>query len=62
MAYINDNRSKQPIFYSLFLKSNIVEIGIGLTLFGSIFLIMGVMLFFDKALLALGNVKKILFH
>eukprot|EP00475_Leptophrys_vorax_P029487 TRINITY_DN4336_c0_g1_i1.p2 TRINITY_DN4336_c0_g1~~TRINITY_DN4336_c0_g1_i1.p2 ORF type:complete len:147 (-),score=37.72 TRINITY_DN4336_c0_g1_i1:28-468(-) len=37
--YINDNR----------------QIGIGLTLFGSLFLLLGIMLFFDKALLALGN-------
>jgi hypothetical protein len=33
------------------------EIGVALTTFGALFMILGVMLFFDGALLALGNVS-----
>ena len=33
------------------------EIGVALTSFGGLFMLLGVMLFFDGALLALGNVR-----
>ena len=33
------------------------EIGVALTTFGGLFMLLGVMLFFDGALLALGNVR-----
>lgn len=38
-------------------KNNIIEIGIGLTLFGLLFTLLGVLMFFDKGLIAMGNVK-----
>ena len=34
-----------------------IEIGVALTTFGGLFMLLGVMLFFDGALLALGNVR-----
>lgn len=38
----------------------ISEIGVALTTFGGLFMLLGVMLFFDGALLALGNVGNFL--
>jgi hypothetical protein len=36
----------------------ITEIGIGLTGFGFIFTFLGILFFFDKGLLAMGNVRR----
>lgn len=38
-------------------NSLFAEIGVALTTFGGLFMLLGVMLFFDGALLALGNVR-----
>ena len=39
--------------------SDPVEIGVALTSFGVLFMMLGVILFFDGALLALGNVRRL---
>ena len=51
---VSDTISSELIFGEL---SVLVEIGVALTTFGGLFMILGVMLFFDGALLALGNVR-----
>ena len=35
----------------------LTEIGVALTTFGALFMLLGVMMFFDGSLLALGNVR-----
>ena len=39
------------------LRAMLSEIGVGLTGFGLLFLVLGMLFFFDKALLAMGNVR-----
>jgi hypothetical protein len=48
----------RPMTWRFFKVLNrFVEIGVALTTFGALFMLLGVMLFFDGALLALGNVR-----
>lgn len=54
MVLVSDNRSN--LFYPSDFTNKDVEIGMGLTISGSMFLVLGCLLFFDRALLALGNV------
>ena len=42
--------------YNIILIDNFTEIGVGLAGFGVAFLFLGVLLLFDKGLLAIGNV------
>ena len=39
------------------LKISVIEIGVGLAGFGVAFLILGILMLFDKGLLAIGNVS-----
>lgn len=43
---------------ALLISRSAVEIGVGLTAFGLFFMLMGVMMFFDGGLLAIGNVSQ----
>lgn len=45
----------------MFNAPSFAEIGVALTTFGGLFMLLGVMLFFDGALLALGNVRFFVF-
>ena len=44
------------------LKRRQYRIGVGVTTFGMLFLVLGVMMFFDAALLALGDVSRKSWH
>jgi hypothetical protein len=46
--------TRSASFFGCFI---IIEIGVGLTAFGLFFMLMGVMMFFDGGLLAIGNVR-----
>lgn len=54
---VNEVRLATVTVCVLYLSHN-VEIGLGLATFGVLFLFLGVILLFDKGLLAMGNVRK----
>lgn len=59
---LSDSQSKQPFWsWSLYVAHAqlALEIGVGLTAVGVLFMLMGVFTFFDAGLLAMGNVSEI---
>lgn len=67
--WLTDAQSKFSLPFALSSKAQLhvrlnasTEIGVALTTFGGLFMLLGVMLFFDAALLALGNVRLLPFN
>jgi hypothetical protein len=58
--WLTDTQSKSILSYDLISlvanRTPCLEIGVGLTSFGGIFMFLGVVMFFDGGLLALGNI------
>jgi len=57
---LSDFQSKKKrIYCSIKIISFLIEIGLGLSIFGVGFIFLGMILLFDKGLLAVGNVSDI---